>query len=554
VTAVREEFADRPTLAKALPPEAVKPSMERDQEIDGRSGQYLLAPRGHWAPQSDRPITLRRLDSVRGRPVSDSVHPSLNPSSRNARGGAQPSLPRDPVAAQSKTFVSDEELSLGAEAILPRCNLPIINPDPTYDTVSENLPSHSLPALLTLHEVRGYLRRSHAIGLAVFLAVAYALGSMLAGGMLVLARVPGGYSVLVWWNNALGLQPWNYPFVLIEAPWGFVELPFFATFSMIAVSAGVGLGMAVAILLGVHLARARRSGSGRAAATGTIAGLTPAMIALVTLGACCSTTAAATAGVGLVAQASGSSTSNLLFNNWFLGAFQMVVVYIALVAQELLLRVYGALFAGDAPEFATRGRSSPPLDRRALAIGVLRAGLVAAGVTWILTAVADWTVVNPATASAGLWFNWLIEHGLVGGFAVLAALSPHDVARAYRRISSTVRGSLLRGVLLLGAWTLGGWVPPPLAGAGVEGFGNELLSVLGGPAWLGPVGPSLPPGPGLAFQWGFQYLLLAVFIGLVAVLPTPTFRWLAGTSPANVGNPTAESPVAVASGSLGAAR
>ncbi|HTT45495.1 MAG TPA: hypothetical protein VMH38_05715 [Thermoplasmata archaeon] len=420
--------------------------------------------------------------------------------------------------------------------------------------MSENPPSRSLPALLTLSEVRGYLRRSHAIGLAVFLAVAYALGSMLAGGMLVLARLPGGYSVLVWWNNALGLQPWNYPFVLIEAPWGFVELPFFSTFSMIVVSAGVGLGMAVAILLGVHLARARRSGSGRAAATGTIAGLTPAMIALVTLGACCSTTAAATAGVGLVAQASGSSTSNLLFNNWFLGAFQIVVVYIALVAQELLLRVYGTLFAGGAPEFSSHGSPSPPLDRRTLAAGLLRAGLVAAGITWILTAVADWTVVDPATASAGLWFNWLIEHWLLGGFAVLVALSPHDFVRAYRRISSTARGTLLRVVLLLGAWTLGGWVPPPFAGAGVEGFGNELLYVLGGPSWLGAVAPSFAPGPGLAFQWGFQYLLLAVFAGAVAVVPEKAFRWLTGTAPAYVGNPTTESTVAAAPASLGVGR
>ena len=134
---------------------------------------------------------------------------------------------------------------------------------------------------------------------------------MLLGGMIVLARFSGGYSVLLLWGNALGLQSWNYPGLLIEAPWGFVVLPFFATLSMILVSVGVGLGMAVALLLGAQLLREHRATAGRPTTTGAIAGLTPAMIALVTLGACCSTTAAATAGVGLVAQSSGSSISNL---------------------------------------------------------------------------------------------------------------------------------------------------------------------------------------------------------------------------------------------------
>lgn len=413
--------------------------------------------------------------------------------------------------------------------------------------MSEPLPPRSWTALLSLHEVRGYLHRSHGVGLAVFIAVAYALGSMLVGGMLVLARFPGGYSVLFLWGNALGLQPWNYPGVLIEAPWGFVELPFFATISMVLVSTGVGLGMAVAILLGYRLARARTTGSGRPAATGAVAGLTPAMIALVTLGACCSTTAAATAGVGLVAQASGSSTTNLLLNNWFLGAFQIVVVYVALIAQELLLRMYGTLFAADDPGFAPNAVPPPPLNRRALAVGALRAGLVAAGITWVLTVVADWTTVSPAGASAGVWFNWLVEHWLLGGFAMLVALSPPGVLRWYRRAASTSRGYLLRAVLLLGAWTLGGWVPPPLAGAGVEGFGNELLAVLGGPSWLGAVAPTFSPSIALAFQWAFQYLLLAVFAGAVALSPEPISDWLAGPASSPLRDRPTGSPVAPSS-------
>jgi len=394
--------------------------------------------------------------------------------------------------------------------------------------VSEARELPPLAQLLTLHEVRGYLRRWHSRGLAVFIAVAYALGSMVLGGMLVLARYPGGYSVEVLWGNALGLQPWNYPGLLIEAPWGFVILPYFATVSMILVSAGVGLGMAVAILLSVELLRQRRSTSGRPAASGTIAGLTPAMIALVTLGACCSTTAAATAGVGLVAQASGSSVNNLLLNNWFLGAFQIVVVYVALIAQELLLRMYGDLFPSRDPKSSRAPPLPAPIDRRAFLSGALRVDLAAAGVTWLLTVLADWTTVNPSGASAGLWFNWVVEHAVVGVFAVLAALSPGTVRDWFQSAVGFSRRWVARAVLLMAAWCLAGWVPPPLCGSGVEGFGNELLGAVGGPASLGAVSPTLGLSLGLLFQWGFQYLLLGGFAASVAVAPTVTLRWLTG--------------------------
>ena len=393
--------------------------------------------------------------------------------------------------------------------------------------MSETPSPHSVVGLLSLREVRGYLRRSHGIGLAVFIAVAYALGSMLVGGMLVLAHYTGGYSVLLITGNALGLQNWNYPGLLIEAPWGFIELPFFATISMVLVSVGVGIGMAVALLLGVQLIREHRRSSGRPTATGAIAGLTPALIALVTLGACCSTTLAATAGVGLVAQASGSSTSNLLFNNWYLGVFQIVVVFVALLAQELLLRVYGNLFAAHDPGFATRDDEPRRLDRRAVAVGALRASLVAAGVTWVLAVLADWTVTNPSSASAALWFNWLVEHWFLGGFAVLAALAPRTLRRWFLPAIATARGVVLRATLLLGAGTLALWVPPPLAGAGVEGFGNELLGLLGVPASLGGVSPVFPWGAALVLRWLFQYLLLAGFAACVALAPQRTLDWVA---------------------------
>jgi len=402
--------------------------------------------------------------------------------------------------------------------------------------------------LLTLSAVRGYLRRSHAVGLAVFIGVAYALGSMIIGGMLIFARLSGGYTVLIFWGNALGLQTWNYPLLVVAAPWGFIELPFFATFSMVFVSAGVGLGMAVAIVLGVQLIRERKSSAGRPAATGTIAGLTPAMIALVTLGACCSTTAAATAGVGLVAQSSGTSGSNLLYNNWYLGLFQMVVVYVALIAQELLLRVYGKVFGANDPAFAPSTRpAAKPFTRRTFAAGLLRAGLLAGGVTWLLAVVAAWTTTDPSSASAALWFTWVVDHGLIGGFAVLAALSPSTALRAVNGFGAKTSGVAIRGALIIGAWTLGAWVPPPLAGAGVEGFGNELLGAMGVGASWGGVPPVFSWGLALVLRWAFQYLLLAGFAAAVAVAPVATLTWVDDSRPTAGNVVRADSPTPTAS-------
>jgi len=408
--------------------------------------------------------------------------------------------------------------------------------------------------MLSLRGVRSYLRRSHATGLAVFIAVAYALASMLLGGMLVLAQYSGGYSILILWGNRLGLQNWNYPGLLIEAPWGFVDLPFFATLSMVLVSAGVGLGMAVAVVLGYRLLRDRKATAGRPAAAGTIAGLTPAMIALVTLGACCSTTAAATAGVGLVAAATGSSTSNLLLNNWLLGVFQIVVVYVALIAQELLLRVYGTLFAGNDPGFSDHPAPARPVDLHAVATTALRVTLLAAGVTWALAAVADWTTVDPFAASAALWFNWVVEHFLVSGIAILAGLTPRTLERWSAGIAGTSAGRAVRGALFVGAWTLAVWVPAPLAAAGIEGFGNELLGALGAPAAYGAVAPAFPWGGALLLRWGFQYMLLAGFAGAVALAPVRSLTWLARTESRSSDQPSPEPVPSSATASLSNAR
>ncbi len=213
--------------------------------------------------------------------------------------------------------------------------------------------------ILTLRHVRTFISASSARGGVVFFALLYAIGSAFSSGMILVAALGGNYSATWIWGSGTGTEFWNYPGLLVVAPWGVIEAPFFPTIAMIIVAVGVGLGMTVAFLLTARLVRRRSAGAAGATGTSALAGLTPAMISLVTLGACCSTTAAASAGVGLVAVAAGTTTNNLLLNNWFLGVFQIAIVWVALLAQELLLIVYAGLFDPGAAVSASRSAPAP---------------------------------------------------------------------------------------------------------------------------------------------------------------------------------------------------
>ncbi len=381
--------------------------------------------------------------------------------------------------------------------------------------------------VISLAETRRFVREAHARMMVVFFAVLYALGSMILGGMLLLTRVRGGYTTEILWGNALGTGAWNYPGLLLVAPWGVVSLPFLATISMILVAAGVGIGISVAIVIATRLLRDRRTAGARAGGVGSVAGLTPAMIALVTLGACCSTTAVATAGVGLVAQASGSSLDNLLVNNWYLDVFQVSVVYVALIAQELILRVYGGLLGLTPLDGARTAPPPAPAIRPAYAIlsGALRATLLLAGLTWSLAVFAEWAGPSPSLTSGALWFQWLLQHELLGGFAIAVALFPQAVLGPLRRTALGPRA--VRGALLVAGLSLAIWTPPAVALGGAPGFLNELFGAAGLPAAWGAVSPPFGLGLALAARWAFQFLLLGAFAIVVALYPEAAARSVA---------------------------
>jgi len=383
-------------------------------------------------------------------------------------------------------------------------------------------------ALLTLREIRTYIRRSSARGGVVFFALLYVLGSLFLGGMVVLGNIRGGYTISTVWGGAASGGSWNYPGLLIIAPWGVVSLPFFATCAMIVVGIGVGFGMTVAFLLGIGLLRTRGTGRGGTSTAGTVAGLTPAMLSLVTLGACCSTTAAATAGVGLVAQASGTSVANLLLNNWYLGVFQIVMVWVALVAQEMLLVVYAGLFGRSrVVGAAAEGAFAPAWGARFLSAGLTRVLLLGAGVVWLLAILADWTTINPATAGPGFWYRWVVEHGMLGGIAVTAALFPTSLYRFALRVR-VGSGRWVLGLLIVGSLSLLIWVPPPLPAWGVDALVNQIFGVIGVPSAWGAIAPGPVGGLALYLRWTFEYVLLAGFALAAFLLPARVFPWLTG--------------------------
>jgi hypothetical protein len=374
-------------------------------------------------------------------------------------------------------------------------------------------PPPTLTSALSLPRSRAMLRSPAGRSLAVSVGVLYAFVSLIEGQMLVFGHT-GQTSITVQPIAASSSGAWwNYPALLVLAPGGVVELPFFPTVTMVIVSAGVGLGMAVGVLLAVRLLRMQKRSSTAPTLASSAAGLTPAMLALVTLGACCSTTAAATAGITAVAQSSGQSLTTVFNNTWYLGVFQMAILGVALVAQEQLVVVYGSL----AKDSTAPGAPAAP-SRRTVLLALLRVGLLAGGITWLLAGLLEVAAPPPGSVPAVLALQILLQHILVGGLAVSVGLfGPPALGwitgRSLPRLGARILLGLAGATMLVGA-------PPPLAGWGLSGFVNELLGQVGVAVSMGGVPPPFG-GLALGLRWVFQFLLLGLFATSVAVLAPP---------------------------------
>lgn len=370
-------------------------------------------------------------------------------------------------------------------------------------------------SLLSLREVRRQLRRPWARPLALLIAAVYAVVSMIVGEMLTLEPVGGADFAQVVWGSG-GYRWWDYPGLLVVQPWGVLALPFLPTVTMVLVAAGVGVGATTGVLFVLPLlTRARTTAS---AAGGAAAGVGPAITGLATLGACCCTSCVGAAGITVVAAASGSSLNQLLLNDWYLGVFQVAVVYLALVAQERSVRL-GQVACP--PAAATTGR--------AVVSVLLRLALLISGITWSLAMLVEWSETSPLGAPAGLWYHWIFEHQLLAVVAFLAGMFPQEFADGVLRIFARRAGTAVRAVLLVSAVTWGLGVPPFALTWGLGGLLNEALGAAGVSAASGGIAPDLPFGPALIFHWGFQHLLLAGFAASVALAPSRLSALLLGT-------------------------
>jgi hypothetical protein len=203
-----------------------------------------------------------------------------------------------------------------------------------------------LISLLTLKHTRATLRGGRGRMIATSIAIFYGSIALIAGFMLQVGPTGASGTTVRILTNSYSPAWWNYPAVLVTTPGGILVLPCASTISMALVAIGVGVGMGAGILLAARFLRSWKEARGRGGLVSPLAGLTPAMVAALTLGACCSTSAAAAGSIGAIATVSGTSYDQVLLNSWILNVFQVVVLAIALIAQEMLIGVYSDLLEG----------------------------------------------------------------------------------------------------------------------------------------------------------------------------------------------------------------
>ncbi len=415
------------------------------------------------------------------------------------------------------------------------------------------MPSKGGPAVrsvFTFRATRQVLARRWAIPLFLLIAGVFAFAAMVMGGMLVFART--GYThltIIVLTSASGGAAWWNYPGVIVGFPNGGLFLPFFGTLTMLIVSIGVGVGMSVAVILWTRIVTLRRLAASGNVAVGSLAGLTPAFLSLATIGACCTITTSTAAGLGVVAQTSGTTAYTLLANNWFLGVFEIVVLAIALLAHEALLETYGPLLGlttapnGRAVHLPDATPTPAPLSGATIARAAVRVVLLLGGVFWGLAGIGLAATYNYPFSSPSFWFAVLVQHELIAAVAVFIAILPGAASQGLVRASRSIAGAGLRAVLFVAGISVVAWLPPAWLGTGAEGLVNELFGTAGLPASWGAVAPPYGMGLALVLRFGCQFGLMGSFALLLALLPARTLAW-ASTDRVRVSQRTEVAPAA----------
>ncbi len=380
-----------------------------------------------------------------------------------------------------------------------------------------------LPGLLFLRRTRTLVARPFGRALAAAIALAYALGAMLVSGSLELGPTAVTSTSVEVLRNTNGTDWWDYPALVAIGPHFLLVVPFFGGVAMAVVSIGVGLGMAAGVLVSIELVRRRRSVPAGSGAASSLAGLTPGLIVLLTLGACCSTSAAALAGLGAIAQSSGSPLENVLLNSWYVSLFQVGVLYVALVAQEQLLRFYSGLLRGPSAYIDRPTVDRPWTPGRAAGVA-LRILLIVGGTLWLLAGLLELGGSPPPGALPSvLLVGTLLQHFGLGLIALAAGLVPADLLRMRLPIGSS---RPLRGLTAVVGVSVAVGTPPPLAGGGAPGLVNVVLGLLRVPASWGGSAPVAGEAPGALLAWSVLYAAVALLVTVLAIAPGRTLRQL----------------------------
>jgi len=191
--------------------------------------------------------------------------------------------------------------------------------------------------------VRGRRERLLVAGIAT----AYLAIALFVGGMVDLVPTGERGVTFVLLTNLHSPAWWNYPALLILTPGGLAIFPLAPTLAMGGVAVGVGLGMGSGVALARRVVRDRDADrTGRDGARSSFAMMTPAMLAVLVLGACCSTGAAAAGTIGLLSGSTAGSYTEILTTSGALDLLQLGVLYLALLAQEHIIMVYAGLGEG----------------------------------------------------------------------------------------------------------------------------------------------------------------------------------------------------------------
>lgn len=198
-------------------------------------------------------------------------------------------------------------------------------------------------SVLSLRRTRALLRGSNARLVAIVIGGTYAILALFAGSMLQVGPTRASGMTVQLLENPVSHQWWNYPAVFVVAPGGVLVLPWFATVTMVLVSVGVGCGMAAGLSTALRLLRGARRERPSGGVASVLAGISPALVALLALGACCSTTAVAAGDLGALTAVTGIRVAGLTLNPWCLDLIEVAVLGCALLGQEALLVVYARL-------------------------------------------------------------------------------------------------------------------------------------------------------------------------------------------------------------------